>query len=267
MLYQVVFQDMQTTSVNQAYCLILSATEQEVHALTRGMENTSVSSISSRTAVSGKINNIFVKIIVTGPGIVNTSQALTAAVEKQTPFLVIQTGCCGAFQESELSIGDIAVAGEEIDAHLGIESSSGNGIPDPLPFAVLSTPKGAYFHRYPVNLHFLEQFERQIPIFSQKFSFVIKIGPFLTVSTITATQRRARDLFACYNAIAEQMEGSAAAHICALYGIPLIEIRGVSNTVGHRDKSSWDVRRASQNCCDVLRAFLETITVPQPGIL
>jgi len=35
------------------------------------------------------------------------------------------------------------------------------------------------------------------------------------------------------------MEGAAAAHICALYKVPFMEIRGISNLVTDRDRGSW----------------------------
>jgi futalosine hydrolase len=40
------------------------------------------------------------------------------------------------------------------------------------------------------------------------------------------------------------MEGAAAAHICALYEVPFLEIRGISNMVVDRDRASWKVEEA-----------------------
>jgi futalosine hydrolase len=40
------------------------------------------------------------------------------------------------------------------------------------------------------------------------------------------------------------MEGAAAAHVCALYGVPFLEVRGISNLVGDRDRQSWQVEEA-----------------------
>lgn len=44
-----------------------------------------------------------------------------------------------------------------------------------------------------------------------------------------------------FGALVESMEGAAAAHICALYGIPFLEIRGVSNLVEDRNRESWRI--------------------------
>ena len=44
------------------------------------------------------------------------------------------------------------------------------------------------------------------------------------------------------------MEGAAVAHVCAMYKIPVIEMRGVSNIVEDRDRSKWDLALAAENC-------------------
>jgi len=37
------------------------------------------------------------------------------------------------------------------------------------------------------------------------------------------------------------MEGAAVAHICSMYGIPVIEIRGISNIIEDRDMKKWNI--------------------------
>ena len=43
------------------------------------------------------------------------------------------------------------------------------------------------------------------------------------------------------------MEGAAIAQLCALYNVPFLEIRGISNIAGIRDKRKWNLKLASQN--------------------
>ena len=47
-----------------------------------------------------------------------------------------------------------------------------------------------------------------------------------------------------WGALAESMEGAAAAHICSIYRAPFLEVRGISNTITDRDRASWEVERA-----------------------
>ena len=41
------------------------------------------------------------------------------------------------------------------------------------------------------------------------------------------------------------MEGAAVAHVALLHGIAVGEVRGISNLVTNRDKSSWELARAA----------------------
>src|SRR5680860_1310917 len=38
----------------------------------------------------------------------------------------------------------------------------------------------------------------------------------------------------------------SAAHVCAIYEVPFLEIRGVSNLVVDRERESWDVKGAAE---------------------
>jgi futalosine hydrolase len=84
-------------------------------------------------------------------------------------------------------------------------------------------------------------------------------GPFATVSTITASDERADALFSTFFPIMETMEGSAAAHVAILYGIPFLEIRSASNWVGKRDRNAWDLPLAFRNCSTAVNILIENI--------
>ncbi|MFJ3162332.1 futalosine hydrolase [Streptomyces kanasensis] len=70
-------------------------------------------------------------------------------------------------------------------------------------------------------------------------------APVLTVSTVTGTAARAAGLAARHpRAGAEAMEGFGVAEAAAAYGVPVVEIRAVSNTVGPRDRAAWRIGAA-----------------------
>ncbi|MGW0563008.1 futalosine hydrolase [Streptomyces sp. NPDC003016] len=67
----------------------------------------------------------------------------------------------------------------------------------------------------------------------------------LTVSTVTGSAARAAELRARHPyAAAEAMEGFGVAEAAALHGVPVLEIRAVSNTVGPRDRAAWRIEEA-----------------------
>jgi futalosine hydrolase len=85
---------------------------------------------------------------------------------------------------------------------------------------------------------------------------MIKTGNFITVSAVSGSQKRAKDLGKRFGAVCENMEGAAIAQVCALYELPMIELRGISNMAGVRDKRKWNLKIASENC---QKLVLETI--------
>ena len=72
---------------------------------------------------------------------------------------------------------------------------------------------------------------------AQAESPAVLAGPFVTSSTVTGTDEEARLMASAGARVAESMEGAAAAHVCALFGVPFLELRGISNVVGDRDRS------------------------------
>ncbi|MEU6169671.1 futalosine hydrolase [Streptomyces tanashiensis] len=71
------------------------------------------------------------------------------------------------------------------------------------------------------------------------------LAPVLTVSTVTGTARRAAELAERHpTAAAEAMEGFGVAEAAAAHGVPVVEIRAVSNAVGPRDRAAWRIGEA-----------------------
>ncbi|MCG7528223.1 futalosine hydrolase [Streptomyces sp. OfavH-34-F] len=67
-------------------------------------------------------------------------------------------------------------------------------------------------------------------------------GDILTVSTVTGSADRAAALLAAHpGALAEAMEGFGVAEAADLAGVPVLEIRAVSNAVGPRDRDAWRI--------------------------
>lgn len=86
-------------------------------------------------------------------------------------------------------------------------------------------------------------------------------GTVLTVSTVTGTAERAADLLAAHpRAVAEAMEGFGVAEAAAQAGLPVLEIRAVSNAVGPRNRADWRIGEALAtltDACGKLPSVLE----------
>jgi futalosine hydrolase len=241
------------------YILILSATSDEVCGIIDNIENPTTCYIGFKKVISGIISNSSIKVLVTGPSILNTACALTAVIEKEKPLMIIQTGCGGVFKNHALKtckIGDICIATKEIFAEFGIESDDKNIFIKNPPFYLHKNFK----HIFQIDTNLANHAES---ILKKRFKDNnIKKGTFLTVSTITATDKRADILFKTFDApIMENMEGAASAYISLLYDIPFLEVRSASNIVGKRDKSKWKLKEAFEKCSAAVLEFINNSSV------
>jgi futalosine hydrolase len=246
------------------HILITAAVNQEIENLSRITEKVNAAYIGGRKIYQGYIEKHQVRILVTGPGPINAVQAMTACIENSKPILIIQTGSAGAFQESGLQIGDIGIATEEIDIHLGIEPEKSSTPLEELPFPVLKKKGIALKNRYPCHKSLADIACKKLTGILAKEKINVKKGPFVTVSTITATEKKAKRLYNQFSAYMEAMEGSGAAHLSIHYNIPFLEIRSASNWVGKREKEKWNLALAFKNSNKAVHAFVRSF---EPNML
>jgi futalosine hydrolase len=74
----------------------------------------------------------------------------------------------------------------------------------------------------------------------------------VSVNEISTSTEKIKLLSEKYKADIESMEGAAVHYVCTLQQIPFVQIRGISNLVGERDKSKWKIREslhAATNAC------------------
>jgi len=168
-----------------------------------------------------------VQIIRTGVGPVNAAHSVTVAVLRARPRLIVSCGIGGAYPSSGLQIGDVVSAQDEIYGDLGAQSPAGFLNMRALGFPVVDGPQ-PLFDELPMSV---------FPS-SRRVRFV-------TVSTCTGTDDAAREIESRTGGAVENMEGAAIAHVAHLHGIPVGEVRGVSNIVTNRDTSTWRMKESA----------------------
>ncbi|QEV18727.1 futalosine hydrolase [Streptomyces alboniger] len=156
-----------------------------------------------------------------------TATALARAAAAGRPYgLVVSAGIGGGFQP-DAPVGSLVVADEITVADLGAETPDGF-----VPVTELGF--GAVTHRPPRSL-----------VRDVAAACGAATGTVLTVSTVTGTAERAAGLRLRHpRALAEAMEGFGVAEAAALHGLPVLEIRAVSNPVGPRDRAAWRIGEA-----------------------
>jgi futalosine hydrolase len=74
----------------------------------------------------------------------------------------------------------------------------------------------------------------------------------VSVNEISTSTEKINVFAEKYKADIESMEGAALHYVCAMQQIPFIQIRGISNLVGERDKTKWKIPEsmlAATNAC------------------
>ncbi|QOV37548.1 futalosine hydrolase [Streptomyces ferrugineus] len=153
-----------------------------------------------------------------------TATALTRAALEGAPYaLVVSAGIAGGFAP-DAPVGSLVVADEITAADLGAQTPDGF-----VPVTELGF--GTVTHRPP------EALVREVAAATGA-----RRGAVLTVSTVTGTAERAARLRERHpTALAEAMEGFGVAEAAAAHGVPVLEIRAVSNPVGPRDRAAWRI--------------------------
>ncbi len=250
------------------YIALFSSMAFESDTILANMNNIHAKEIARKTVYQGKLSKTDVLLMNTGIGKVNAAHAATAVIEHFPIKHVINSGIGGAYPESGLEIGDAAIATKEVYGDEGVISPGGWSDMRAIGIPVVQAGRKKYFNEFPLSLA-LSYKGREDSLISPplmggdegegvlcsfldkicvKGPYKLKSGAFVTVSTATGTHKRAKELEKRFHAICENMEGAALAHICTIYDVPMLEIRGISNIAGVRDKRKWDLKLASENC-------------------
>jgi futalosine hydrolase len=181
-----------------------------------------------RDAVARAFTGDRVTVLAAGVGpalaAATTATALTTAALQGAPYgLVVSAGIAGGFLP-HAPVGSLVVADEITAADLGAETAEGF-----VPVTELGF--GAVTHRPPAAL-----------VRAAVAATGARAGAVLTVSTVTGTAARATALRERHpTALAEAMEGFGVAEAAGAHGVPVLEIRAVSNPVGPRDRAAWRI--------------------------
>jgi len=238
--------------------LIIAATPQEIVLLEHALGTAVRLKTVAFDYAEGRLGNLPVIICAGGIGKVNAATATTALIERHHPRLVINTGCGGAYLDSGLTIGELAVASEEFLGDEGVLTSA--GWQDLRFMSIPTMVRGNRLHHntIPLSKHAAEKALQ----LADYYGVELARGRFITVSTCSGTRRRGDELAKKFHGICENMEGAAVAQVCLRYGIDCLEIRGISNHVDERDMKTWDIPRAVETAQRFVLKYLEEMDRP-----
>lgn len=194
--------------------LIVTAVAAERDAVLRGLQG------------SGRFH-----VVAAGAGTAAAAAGTAAALAAGSYGCVISAGIGGGFP-GVAPVGSLVVASEMIAADLGAETPEGFRSAAELGFGSVSVPADSGT-------------VQAVTAALAAAGLNVSTGPVLTVSTATGTAETAAALAARHpGAAAEAMEGHGVAVAAMALGLPVLELRAISNAVGPRDRAAWKIGEA-----------------------
>ena len=179
--------------------------------------------------------------LITGVGGVATSFALTREVDRVRPDLVLQAGIAGCFTGRRS--GEVLVISEEVLADLGVWEDRA--------FKSLFDMKLADKDGFPfVDGRLVNPYNALIAL-----TELLPVRG-MTINEISTDAEKIRWHQQNTAAIVESMEGGPFHYVCLQAGIPFLQLRSVSNAVGVRDKTKWNIPLAIARLNEALISLL-----------
>ncbi len=186
--------------------------------------------------------------VITGVGSMATTWSLTHRTRRQRPDIIIQAGIAGCWTGQQP--GEVFVVREEIQADQGVwENGHFKTLFD---LKLLDKDAPPYINGMLVN-----PYENLLTLTSLEGIRAV------TVSEISTDPGKIEWYRRQYEPTVESMEGAALHYVCLQEKIPFLQLRSVSNEVGIRDKSKWDIKKAIARLNEELIALLKKLNTAQ----
>ena len=215
------------------YILLVAATTAEIQPAIDFLEG-----------IQYKLGDHDIELLIAGVGSLSTSYLLTYNIGTHRPDIILQAGIAGCF--TSLATGTVVAVEAEILGDLGVwEENRFKTVFD----MQLADPESAPFSG-----------GRLVNPYNDLFSLSsLESVTACTVNEISTRPEKIEWLNQIDQPVVESMEGAAFHFVCLQEEIPFLQIRAVSNPVGERDKSKWNIPLAISNLNDQLIALFKAL--------
>lgn len=191
------------------------------------------------------LNGHTIDILITGVGQVNTTYFLTVSLNSKKPDLVIQAGIAGSFTNA-LSLGQTILITQDTFGDVGMEEKQ--------KFTTIFDAGFADKDDFPFTNGWLMNTTK---LFDHSVLETVKA---ITVNLVSDSLFQRQQLMDHFAPEIESMEGATFHYVCLQQKVPFIQIRSISNAVGERDKSKWQIKDAIVNLDIELQTLINNLT-------
>lgn len=225
----------------------------ECERLREALEDASETFVGRKPGWTGRLDGVPVVLLAGGMGKTNAAHALTALLETRPVRGVIGFGIGGAYPGSGLEVGGIALATAAVYGDEGVQTPAGWLSTEGIGIPLWRAGESRTFNTFALDSARVESARTALA----DAGYDVRTGPFVTVSCCSGTVALGAAMAARVpGAVSEGMEGAALAHVAAIYEVPFLELRAVSNRVEDRDLSRWRIRDASEAAQQAVRVVV-----------
>lgn len=173
-----------------------------------------------------------VEVVVTGVGLMTSTYAITKAISLHQPQFLLQAGIAGTLNQAS-ALGNVVVVKNETIGDLGVANEG--GFQSLFDLNLLSSnmspwTNGALHNNY-----------------SKLLTLGLDVVDGVTVNEISTKEKTIRYYREQLEAQIETMEGAALHYVGLVERIAFMQIRSLSNYIGERDKTKWEIKKAIAN--------------------
>jgi futalosine hydrolase len=190
-------------------------------------------------------SKLSIQYAVTGIGVVSTVYHLMELLNKEQFELMLQVGIAGSFN-NDLSLGTAVNIEKEVLAEMGVQENN------------------EYKDIFSLNL--ADRNERPFSdggLLNPYQHLLSKSGLINTIAvtnnTISTDEMIIDRYKNKYMASIESMEGAAFHYVGIMQSIPFLQIRGISNYVGERNKQHWKIKDALHAATEACQHLLDQL--------
>jgi futalosine hydrolase len=209
------------------FITIVSATQKEVEPLQQAFAN-----------------NNAIHFLYTGIGCMATTFSLTHYLHQHQPNYLLQVGIAGSF--GNVAIGNFVAVQKEFLADMGVEEHE--------EFKDIFDMQLANQNDFPFTNKALQN-----PYISKFELQNIQLQNAVTVNEVSTHKKRIEQVQKKYQAAIETMEGAAFHYVALQKNIPFLQLRGISNVVGERNKHHWNFTDSIANVNLVATNIIEAL--------
>jgi futalosine hydrolase len=216
-------------------CLLVAATAKEIAIFLDHYRN------SNKTAFV----DIHIDVLISGIGLTATTYSLTRQFVLKRPDLVIQAGIAGCF-DKKIPLGTIVAVTQDTIADESVVEA--NQLKTLFDLKLVSSDQSPYKKGWLVN-----------PDTGIRRRNRFKAVKAISVNQVTTNKQMIALYEKTFQPVIESMEGAALHYVCLQEKVPFLQLRSISNYVGERNKTKWNLKDSIINLNKELIRLLESL--------